>query len=453
MISKLTSIVKKALPKSAFSRGVSVLIGGTASAQLLSVLAIPFITRLYSPDDFGLLAAFTAFLAFFTVLSAARFDLAIPLPESDQDAANLLVLGASTVTFITAICAMVFLLWPSEIAYAINTPVLEKYLWLIPIAVFFGGMYQLFSKWAVRDKKFGVIAKTSIAQTASMLTVQLGGYALGSLALLLGHSVGQAAGTSNLARSALKEPVFKTCSLKEMRSMAVRYKQFPIYSTWTALFNTASLQLAPLIFIALFGASVAGLYALTLRVLTLPTSLIGNAIGSVFLSTAPQAHREGTLAELVKSLHAKLSLAGAAPLVVLLFFGPDLFALVFGEQWRQAGVYSQWMAPWIYLQFQWSPLSMLASVLELQRAALISQLLTFISRFGVLVAAWQFSLSADDAIFLFAIISAIAYLLRMLWFTKQAGVSSVGIIVTDIKYLVGASLMMIPVLYVVGLIK
>lgn len=232
--------------------------------------------------------------------------------------------------------------------------------------------------------------------------------------------------------------------------MAVRYKQFPIYSTWTALFNTASLQLAPLIFITLFGAGVAGLYALTLRVLTLPTSLIGNAIGSVFLSTAPQAHREGKLAELVKDLHGKLSLAGAAPLVVLLFFGPDLFALVFGEKWRQAGTYAQWMAPWIYLQFQWSPLSMLASVLELQRAALISQLLTFVSRFGALLAAWQLNLSADEAILLFAIVSAFVYLGRMLWFTNKAGVSSIGIIITDIKYLLMFLLLIVPIWLLLG---
>lgn len=443
-------MIKKLLPKSAFARGVSVLVGGTASAQLLSVFAIPFITRLYTPEDFGLLAAFTAFLAFFTVVAAARYDLTIPLPEKDDDAANLLALGASIVTAIGAICAAVFLLWPKQIANAINTPELAGYLWILPIAVFFGGMYQLFSKWAVRDKQFGVIAKTRIAQTASMLAVQLGGYALGPLALLLGHSVGQGAGASNLARSALKKPEIKACTLKGMRTMAVRYKQFPIYSTWTALFNTASLQLAPLIFITLFGAGVAGLYALTLRVLTLPTSLIGNAIGSVFLSTAPQAHREGKLAELVKDLHGKLSLAGAAPLVVLLFFGPDLFALVFGEKWRQAGTYAQWMAPWIYLQFQWSPLSMLASVLELQRAALISQLLTFVSRFGALLAAWQLNLSADEAILLFAIVSAFVYLGRMLWFTNKAGVSSIGIIITDIKYLLMFLLLIVPIWLLLG---
>lgn len=186
-------MIKKLLPKSAFARGASVLVGGTASAQLLSVLAIPFITRLYTPEDFGLLAAFTAFLAFFTIVAAARYDLTIPLPEKDADAANLLALGASIVTAISAICAAVFLLWPKQITNAINTPELAGYLWILPIAVFFGGMYQLFSKWAVRDKQFGVIAKTRIAQTASMLAVQLGGYALGPLALLLGHSVGQGA--------------------------------------------------------------------------------------------------------------------------------------------------------------------------------------------------------------------------------------------------------------------
>lgn len=441
----MLNAIKKLLPKGQFARGVSVLVGGTAASQLLTVLAIPLITRLYTPEDFGILAAFTAFLAFFTVVAAARYDLTLPLPEKDEDAANLLALGASIVTLVTLLAAIVFLVWPTEIAEAINAPELGKYMWLLPVSIFFGGMYQLFSKWSVRTKEFNAIAKTKITQSVAQLFVQIAGYALGPFALLLGHATGQGAGASNLARSAIKRPELKTVSIKDMRQQAVRYKQFPIYSTWTALFNTASLQLAPLVFITLFGGAIAGLYALTLRVLTMPSSLIGNAIGSVFLSTAPQAHREGKLAALVKDLHSKLALAGALPLMVLLFFGPDLFALVFGESWRKAGTYAQWMAPWIYLQFQWSPLSMLASVLELQRAALISQLLTFVARFGALWAAWHFSLSADHAVFLFAVVSAFVYLLRMLWFTNKAGVSSVGIIVTDTKYLLVGLLIVLPI--------
>lgn len=438
-------ILSKALPKNQFARGVSVLIGGTAGAQLLSVLAAPLLTRLYSPDDFGVLAVFTALLAFFTVVSAGRYELAIPLPDNEQEAADLTVLGFSLVLCTTIISAFIFIIWPQKIATIINTPQLANYLWIIPLGVFFLGSYQVFNKWAVRQKQFTVIAKTRVYQSVGTLAIQLGGHSLGPLALMGGHATGQGIGASGLAYSALKRPELKKISWRNIKKQAYRYRDFPVFSTWTALFNTASLQFAPIMFIAMFGATVTGLYALTLRMLTLPSSLIGNAVGSVFLSEAPKAKRDGDLAELVTKLHSRLAMAGALPLVVLLLFGPDLFALVFGEEWRKAGVYSQWMAPWIYLQFQWSPLSMLTMVLELQRQALVSQILTFIIRFGSIVVVWKLGLSADIGIFTFAVVSAVVYLLRMLWFMNKAHVQVSYVLLSDIKYTFFAILLIFPI--------
>lgn len=438
-------ILSKALPKNQFARGVSVLIGGTAGAQLLSILAAPILTRLYSPDDFGVLAVFTALLAFFTVVSAGRYELAIPLPDNEQEAADLTVLGFSLVLCTTIISAFIFIIWPQKIATIINTPQLANYLWIIPLGVFFLGSYQVFNKWAVRQKQFTVIAKTRVYQSIGTLAIQLGGHSLGPLALMGGHATGQGIGASGLAYSALKRPELKKISWRNIKKQAYRYRDFPIFSTWTALFNTASLQFAPIIFIAIFGATVTGLYALTLRMLTLPSSLIGNAVGSVFLSEAPKAKRDGDLAELVTKLHSRLAMAGALPLVVLLLFGPNLFALVFGEEWRKAGVYSQWMAPWIYLQFQWSPLSMLTMVLELQRQALVSQILTFIIRFGSIVVVWKLGLSADIGIFTFAVVSAVVYLLRMLWFMNKAHVQVSYVLLSDIKYTFFAILLIFPI--------
>lgn len=438
-------ILKKVLPKNQFARGVSVIIGGTAGAQILSVLAAPILTRLYSPDDFGILAVFTAVLAFFTVVSAGRYELAIPLPDNDQEAADLTMLGFSLVVFTTVISAVIFLLWPQQIAATINAPQLANYLWLIPLGVFFLGSYQVFNKWAVRQKQFTVIAKTSVYQSIGTLAIQLGGYSLGPLSLVGGHAIGQGVGASGLAISALKRPELKKVSWLGIRKQARRFKEFPIFSTWTALFNTASLQFAPIMFVAMFGATVTGLYALTLRIITLPSSLIGNAVGSVFLSAAPEARRNGSLAELVTKLHSRLAMAGALPLAILLFFGPDLFALVFGEEWRKAGVYSQWMAPWIYLQFQWSPLSMLATVLELQRQALIAQMITFIVRFGSIIISLYFGYSADNSIFIFAVVSAVVYLLIMFWFMTKAGVKIRSICIADIKYISSAFILTLPV--------
>jgi len=56
MIAKAKSTLRRLLPKNAFAHGVSVLVGGTAGAQALTALAAPLLTRLDSPEDFGLLA-------------------------------------------------------------------------------------------------------------------------------------------------------------------------------------------------------------------------------------------------------------------------------------------------------------------------------------------------------------------------------------------------------------
>ena len=432
-------------PKSAFARGVGVLVGGTAGAQALMVLAAPLLTRLYSPEDFGLLAVFTAVLALFGVIAAGRYELAIPLPESDQDAANLTVLGFVLVLLTSAVTFAVFLLWPQPIADALNAPGLAPYLWLIPFGVFFLGCYEVFSKWAIRRKQFPTIARTRIVQALGTLGIQLGAFKFGVPALLGGHAAGQGLGATGLALSALRRPEFRQCSFAGICEQASRHRKFPLYSTWTALFNTASLQLAPIMFVAIYGASVAGLYALTLRILSMPGSLIGNAVGSVFLSSAPAARRNGTLKDLVEKLHARLAMAGALPLMVLLFFGPDLFEFVFGAEWRKAGEYAQWMAPWIYLQFQWSPLSMLSTVLELQREGLIAQFLNFLIRFGSLVLLAVMGVDANSGVFVFAVVSAGTYLAILLWFTRKAGVSSKALAIADAKYLAVAFLLVGPI--------
>jgi O-antigen/teichoic acid export membrane protein len=132
------------------------------------------------------------------------------------------------------------------------------------------------------------------------------------------------------------------------------------------------------------------------------------------------------------------------PLVVLLFFGPDLFELVFGTEWRQAGVYAQWMAPWIYLQFQWSPLSMLSHVMELQREALIAQFMALVLRFSSLIIAWLLGVNADVGIAIFALVSAVAYILIMVWFMRKAGVSTGAILMFNAKYILASLVIVFP---------
>lgn len=419
MISKLTSTLKKALPKNAFARGVSVLVGGTVGAQALMVLASPLLTRLYTPEDFGLLAVYASILSLFTVIASLRYELAIPLPEKDSEAAHVAILSLLIVGLIAAISALMILIGGERLAQLINAPDMANYLWLIPVGVLTIGCYQVFNYWAIRTKSFGTIAKTKISQSLATLAVQLSGFKLGVLALMLGQTGGQSVGVMNLARPALKSPHFKGWQWSDLKKVAARYKSFPIFSTWGGFLNTASMQLPPLLFAIFFSAGVAGLYALAHRVLAMPMSLIGSAVGNVFFANAAEAYREDRLAPLFESVYAKLVSIIMPVMLVLMIDAPRLFAVVFGANWEEAGELARWMAPWLAVVFIASPLSTMFTILEKQKQGMYFQGLMLFVRVLAIGIGFHYD-SMILAVILFSLFSMLCWIGFLIWVAGHA---------------------------------
>lgn len=418
-VSKLKKRIGSMLPKNAFSRGVSVLVGGTIGAQALMILASPLLTRLYTPEDFGLLAVYTSILSLFTVIASLRYELAIPLPEKDSEAAHVAILSLLIVGLITAISALLILLGGDYLAQLINAPDMANYLWLIPAGVFAIGCYQVFNYWAIRTKNFGNIAKTKISQSLATLAVQLSGFKLGVLALMLGQTGGQAVGVMTLARPALKSSNFKGWHWHDLKAVAKRYKNFPIFSTWGSFLNTASMQLPPLLFAIFFSTGVAGLYALAHRVLAMPMSLVGSAVGNVFLANAAQAYREDRLAPLFESVYSKLVSTIMPVMLVLIIDAPNLFSFAFGENWREAGELARWMAPWLAVVFIASPLSVLYEVLEKQILGMYFQGIILIVRVLAIGIGFHYN-SMILAVILFSLFSMLCWIGFLVWIAGHA---------------------------------
>lgn len=379
MITQVKNQFRRLLPKNAFARGVSVLVGGTASAQLLLVLAAPLLTRLYSPEDFGLLAVYASLLALIGVISSMRYELAIPLPEDDGEAANIAVLCLILVVISTILTGVLVLLMGSAIAAALGVPTLAGYLWLLPVGVLLTGFYSVFNYWAVRTKRFTTIAGTKLRQAVATLAIQLAAFKLGGIALLLGQVAGQGVGTTTLGIPALKSAGFKQVSWAGVKKAAGRYKRFPIFGTSASFLNISGTQLPPVVFAALFGASAAGLYSIANRILTLPMSLVGQAISQVFLSHGSAKNREGALGRQVDKVLSILIQVAMPPLIFLVAFGPAIFEFVFGSEWRVAGEFARWMAPWLFIQFCMSPLTVFI-ILERQDLSLLMQISLFTLR-------------------------------------------------------------------------
>lgn len=404
------------LPKSGFAKNVSILAGGTAAGQLIVVAATPILTRLYSPEDFGLLAVYAGILGILGVIASMRYQLAIPLPESDGDAATVAVLSVLVVILTTLLTGLAIWLYGTDLTTLLNTPALQPYLCLVPIGLFLTGIYQVFQYWAIRTRDFPNIARTRLSQSLGMVVTQVAGYSLGPVALLLGRVVGQSAGTFSLMRSAFSQaPAFRSATLSKIAHSAKEYRQFPLVSTWTGLSSSGGSNLPPILIAASLGVGPAGVFALAHRVLSQPMQIIGRAIGEVFYQKAAEANRSGKLGYVVDRVYASLSVL-VLPLAVALFIViPEVFIFVFGSEWGEAGYIARWMMPWLFLQLLVTPSTRIFPILGLHGVALRFQLgLLFSTVVSVVIGGWFFK-DLVVTVVLISSLSASVYLWRIIY--------------------------------------
>ena len=86
-------MIQRLKPKSEFSKNVLTLMTGTTIAQAIPIAISPILTRIYTPEDFGVLALFVAITSIFGSIANGRYELAIMLPKKDENAINIFALG------------------------------------------------------------------------------------------------------------------------------------------------------------------------------------------------------------------------------------------------------------------------------------------------------------------------------------------------------------------------
>jgi O-antigen/teichoic acid export membrane protein len=393
---------------SQFGRQVAVVIGGTAAGQFITLLVSPLLTRLYTPADFGVLNVYVSALSLVVVSAALRYELAIPLPDADEDAANLLALSLLIVYALSAIIAILALAFGPRLLGGGRFDSLIAFRWMLPLSMAAAGTYQSLSFWAMRKQAFSTIARTKISQSIAQAIAQvtIGALQAGPSGLLIGDVIGRSGGAGTLGSLAWRRSrdAFRKVSWGAMRRVANRFRRFPIYSSGSAVFNAATLQL-PLLFMAgLFGPRVAGLFGLGQRVLTVPMSLVGNAIANVYYSTLAEAARTNpdSLEPMFVRLTKRLALVGVGPVLCAALFGPWACGVVFGPDWREAGTILRYLSPMLLLQFVASPLGGTLDVLERQDLHLIREILRQVLTIGALAGAKILALDLWHTIALFS---------------------------------------------------
>jgi len=413
--------------KSDFIKNVITLITGTTIAQAIPVALSPILTRIYTPEDFGVLALFISISAIFGSIATARYELAIMLPESDDDAINLTALGVLISLFLSLFIMLVVILFHSPIVQSLGNQSISIWLYIIPVLVFFTGVYNSLFYLNTRKEHFKNIAKAKIAQSIVTVSIQLLIHFIksGALGLISGYISGYFTSIFYLFNKIRKETNYrKIIKLSTIKKMARRYVKFPKFSLWASLANTLSTNLIDIFISTTFSVATLGFYSLSKRVLGMPSALIGDAMGKVFFQKATKEKKD--TGKSVKSFTVTLKyliILGLPVFIILFFIIEDLFAFVFGEEWRVAGVYSKYLVFFYFFRFLMAPLSIINSIFEKQQISLIWQSGLLILILLLFLAATVFKYSMLQFLLYFTIVISIYYLLMIpvLYYISKGG--------------------------------
>lgn len=415
-------------------QSVGTLAGGTAVAQALTILALPLLTRLYAPEQFSVLAVYASMLGILAAVACLRLEIAIPLPESDDEAASLLVLALASGIGFSLLVALVILLFKAQVIELLHIPAFAPYLWLVPIGLLAASTYAATQYWSTRKKKFPRIAATRMTQALGGVGVQLGAGVLGagSIGLLLGQMISSGAGAVGLARDALRHDggALRAVTVESMRKALQQYSRFPKYSTLDALANTAGTQVPVLIIAALALGPEAGYLMLATRLMAAPMGLLGGSIAQVYLAHAPEELRAGRLGDFSARILTGLIKTGVGPLLFAGITAAPLVSIVLGSKWTRVGELVSWMAPWFVLQFLSSPVSMVMHVAGRQKALLLVTIFGFLLRMAAMLLAFYYF--RNQLAEVYALSGALFYGICFFIFYRVAGVR-VGQVISALR--------------------
>lgn len=410
-----------------FLSQAATLAGGTATAQFISILAAPVLTRLYAPDEMGALAGLMAVVAILGVVAAGRYDQAVLLPEDDSAALGAAAAGLLVVTGVVLLLFVLLGGWGETLGPLMGlNPDAWHWALLAPVMVWLLGSEDLLIQLHVRGRRFRALASSQILQqgTASATKIGLGAGGFGLFGLFVGTLSGYLVRIGKMLWDAW--PLLRSepgaYQWANIRRQAKRYRKFPILMSGSAFLAAVSTQMPILLFTALFSSAVAGHYALGQSILGMPMALIGRNVGQIFLERAARARtRPGELSRITLALYWRLFLLGAVLLSVVAFHGDRLFPWVFGARWGEAGRYAQWMSLWLMFSFAAAPLGGLFAALERQGELLGWESGLLALRAAIIAGGFVLGLNVLPIVAVLSVASAAAYALLTLRVLRLAG--------------------------------
>ncbi len=365
----MKSLLKKMLSGNKIS--VAKISSGTLLGQVITVVTLPLITRIYGAEIIGI----------WTLLNSAAM---IIMSFSDLGMTNAIMLEKKeeiedTYKVITSIVAVISVIasFVITVYYTVFNNVMginPAVLFLIVVAIIFTTQQiQVCYTWLNRNADYNVLMKNPIIRNGlySVIAIILGLLGMNKSGYFIGQIIGLLITLIHMKRHLPKSFFTLNCSI--YKDTFARNQRFIKYQMPTNIISNFKNQIPILLIQGIWGTEILGYYGVTVRMLQIPGALLASAVGRVFFYTTSLMKREGkeigyyVYNNLIKGMKIVF-----IPMVFLMAFG-DIIVIVFlGVEWKLAGEFVRILTLQYFFMFLMTTVHGLSITLEKQNYAMIS---------------------------------------------------------------------------------
>jgi O-antigen/teichoic acid export membrane protein len=325
-----------------FARKVMSLSALTAVGQGSFVVALPLLSRLYTPTDFGVFTIYLSIVNIGGPLIGLKFESALYAARTNEEARTTLALSILTVILMGAaatgglyLCAEA---WPA----AFN-PVVRLTLAFLPFGLVLAGMWSVSSAWAIRSEAISTLAVARLLQPASMTVMQLAAAFVlpaSGVVLIVAHLLSHVAYSvfvfsKTLVRSDLSS-LFPTKWFDVLRHARAQ-RAFPLYALPAHMSLLAVSNLPPLLLMLFYGAEIAGECGVAYRLVAAPLAIASLPMGAIFTSVVSRRPPSVVVVRLARRVFLANLCLVSLPILLLAVAAPAIAPAVFGDGWARTG--------------------------------------------------------------------------------------------------------------------
>jgi len=340
-----------------FLRSVATLAGGTALAQAIPILSSPILTRLYTPENFGVLAVFTAIVSSFAPAVCGKYEIAMVLPRNHKQGIELLGIAMWFAFVLSLLFFLIIMFFSNSILSILKAQNLSGWIYLAPIFLFLTGLMTAMNYFANRQQDYGIMARSKMvrALAAALISIILGILGFGVSGLLFGLITGLLFTVGYLFYVYHDHFTQSLLRLNQSKlTLFKKYKDYPLFNATSGLLNGITMAMPVFFLTYYFTGDIVGYFALVSRVIETPLSFISPSVSQVNLKTivdlVNKGQSDGVFSYLLKLALSLLAIA-FLPALILAIYAPDLCLILFGDNWRTAGVYIQILIPAFIVRF------------------------------------------------------------------------------------------------------